>query len=249
MESLRQSTLLKIYHKLFDFFGPQHWWPGETRCEIIVGAILTQNTNWGNVQKALNNLKEAHVLDFRSLKEIPTKRLAALIRSAGYFNVKAERLKNFVDFLFKEYGGHLPRMAREELDVLRVKLLSVKGVGPETADSILLYAFQKPSFVVDAYTKRIFYRHNWLEGQDYHETKHLFEQGLAPDQKLFNEYHALIVRLGKEFCKPTPVCAECPLRGFHYDLKNKCSVCHRALNYITKGKGRAGHLLRCNQCA
>ena len=208
------KTLKQIYKTLFKKFGPQHWWPGETPFEVIVGAILTQNTNWGNVEKAIRNLKEADVLSPGALHKIPAARLAALIKPAGYFNVKARRLKNFMDFLFTGYQGDIKKMANERLSDLRVKLLSVNGVGPETADSILLYALNKPVFVVDAYTKRILYRHGLVEHDtDYHKLQAQFISHLKPDVRMFNEYHALIVHLGKHFCKPKPLCATCPLRG------------------------------------
>jgi len=206
--------LKKIYKTLFKYYGPQSWWPAETRFEVIVGAILTQNTNWGNVEKALNNLKDNNYLAPGTLYSISSSHLASLIRPAGYFNIKAKRLKNFMTFLFKEYQGNFRKMVREDLSVLRRKLLGINGIGPETADSILLYAFDKPVFVVDAYTKRILSRHNIVDHKvDYHEVQDIFMQNLKQDVKLFNEYHALIVQVGKDFCKPKPRCEECPLKS------------------------------------
>jgi len=206
------KSLQRIYSRLYKKFGQQHWWPGETKFEIIIGAILTQNTNWGNVEKALSNLKKNRLLAPKSLKGITEKRLAGLIKPAGYFNVKARRVKNFMFFLFDEYQGSLAKMGRESTEGLREKLLSVNGVGPETADSILLYAFNKPIFVVDAYTKRIFSRHKIISpDSDYNSIQNKFMQNLKNDVKMFNEYHALIVRLGKEFCKTKPKCNTCPL--------------------------------------
>ena len=223
-------TLEKIYQRLFKHFGPQHWWPGETRIEIIVGAILTQNTNWGNVKKAIHNLKLKGKLSAQALYDIPVSELASLIRPAGYFNAKAKRLKNFIHYLFKEYDGALEKMAREPFEILRPKLLSVNGIGPETADSILLYAFAKPVFVVDAYTKRIFYRHNLSPLKaDYTTHQNIFMNTLEEDAQMFNEYHALLVNLGKDFCRPRPRCEECPLRDIRYSLVYKCQKCHRAL--------------------
>lgn len=205
--------LKDIYHKLYEFFGPQHWWPGERPFEIIVGAILTQNTNWQNVEKAITNLKEEKYLSPSGLKKIPIKKLAQLIRPSGYFNIKAHRLKEFIKFLFNEYKGSLAAMARENLAVLRKKLLGIKGIGPETCDSILLYALNKPIFVVDAYTKRILTRHNILDHNiSYHQIQELFMKNLPRSTRLFNEYHALFVKAGKEFCRKTPDCKTCPLK-------------------------------------
>ena len=203
-----------IYQKLYRSFGPQSWWPGDTPFEVIVGAILTQNSNWQNVAKAIDNLKEARVLTPQKLHSLPIDRLARLIRPSGYFNIKAKRLKSFLDFLFKNYQGKLEKMFVQPLDELRQEILSVKGVGPETADSILLYAGGYPIFVVDAYTKRIFSRQKLLsEDAGYHQVQELFTQSLKKDVQLFNEYHALIVRLGKDFCKKTkPKCEICPIK-------------------------------------
>lgn len=205
--------LLNIYHKLYKAFGPQHWWPGETPFEVIVGAILTQNTNWQNVEKAIDNLKKEKYLSPSGLKRISTKKLAQLIRPSGYYNIKAYRLKEFIKFLFSEYAGGLGRMAKDNLSSLRKKLLTVKGIGPETCDSILLYALNKPVFVIDAYTKRILERHNILDNHaTYHEIQELFMKNLTRNTRLFNEYHALFVRVGKEYCKKVPSCETCPLK-------------------------------------
>lgn len=207
-----QIPLNNIYRALFKLFGPQHWWPGNTEFEIIVGAILTQNTNWKNVEKAILNLKKARILTPQKLHPLSVSKLAQYIKPAGYFNVKAKRLKNFLDFLFAEYKGRLDLMEKEECSILRKKLLNVNGIGPETADSILLYAFNKPIFVVDAYTKRFMQRHKWTEERhDYHDIQNIFHAGLKTDQRYFNEYHALIVRLGKDFCRSTKKCEGCPL--------------------------------------
>jgi len=215
MSAHSKHSLLKIYTQLHTAFGPQHWWPGETRFEIIIGAILTQNTNWGNVERAINNLKAARVLNPKKLFSLPASRLAQLIRPAGYYNVKAKRLRNFLNLLFGEYQSSLTRMGKEPLPVLRQKLLGVNGIGPETADSILLYAFNKPTFVVDAYTKRFLSRHGLVAvDATYDEIQRIFLAQLTPDVKMFNEYHALIVRLGKDFCRPKPRCEQCPLYKF-----------------------------------
>src|SRR3989338_4197328 len=203
-----------IYEKLYRRFGPQAWWPGETPFEVIVGAILTQNTNWQNVESAINNLKKAKVLNPRKLYSLPLAKLARLIRPSGYYNIKARRLRSFLDFLFKNYGGSLKKMFSRDLDSLRRQILNVKGVGPETADSILLYAGGYPVFVVDAYTKRIFSRKKLIsENTGYHQAQGIFMRGIKKDAGLYNEYHALIVRLGKEICKKNnPKCETCPIR-------------------------------------
>ncbi|MCA9405487.1 MAG: endonuclease III domain-containing protein [Candidatus Omnitrophica bacterium] len=217
MGAFNKTILKNIYQRLFKTYGPQHWWPGETKFEIIVGAILTQNTNWQNVEKAIANLKQAQCLNPKALKNVKVSRLTAFIRPSGYFNIKAKRLKNFINFLFEEYDGNLSRMSREETGILRQKLLAVNGIGPETADSILLYAFDKPVFVVDAYTKRIFSRHHIVgAGEEYHSVQRVFTESLPADIPVYNEYHALIVRLAKDFCKTKPECAQCPLNAKKY---------------------------------
>ncbi|MDI6744895.1 MAG: endonuclease III domain-containing protein [Thermodesulfovibrionales bacterium] len=211
-DMLKNKELIKIYKRLYAAFGPQRWWPGDTPFEIAVGAILTQNTNWGNVEKAINNLKKEKVLSAKAIHNMPTKRLASLIRPAGYFNLKAKRLKAFINFLMNDYHGSMDRMKKEEMHSLRHKLLGVNGIGPETADSILLYALDKPVFVIDAYTKRVLSRHKILgHDESYEKFQGLFHSALKKDVKLFNEYHALFVRAGKMFCKPKPRCEECPL--------------------------------------
>ena len=197
-------------------FGPQGWWPGDTPFEVMVGAVLTQNTNWINVSKAINNLKKEDLLSFEKLHDLPVEVLAEKIKPAGYFNLKAARLKNLLDFIGKEYNGALEEMFALDIYSLREEILTVKGIGPETADSILLYAGNKPVFVVDTYTHRIFARHNIIaEEEGYYEIQEYFTLSLPEDVALFNEYHALIVRLGKEFCKKSkPLCSQCPLGEF-----------------------------------
>lgn len=207
-------SLFEMYRKLYQAFGPQHWWPGDTPFEIAVGAILTQNTNWGNVEKAIRNLKKNNALSAKVIHEIPPGKLAELIRPAGYFNVKAKRLKSFSGFLMNEYHGSMQRMQLGDMSTLREKLLGINGIGPETADSILLYALEKPVFVIDAYTKRVISRHGVMDyGKSYNEFQALFHSSLKKDLKLWNEYHALFVAVGKTFCKrQKPLCDECPLR-------------------------------------
>ena len=208
------KVLRRIYNLLYSSFGPRHWWPADTPFEVMIGAILTQNTAWTNVVRAINNLKENKLLTPKKLHEVNKERLAALIRTAGYFNIKSSRIKHFMNFLFSEYGGSLKKMFKENTYKLREKLLSVKGIGPETADSILLYAGERTVFVVDAYTKRILSRHGILNGNmDYNEVQAYFMARLPEDARLYNEFHALIVQTGKEFCRTKPICHKCPLKG------------------------------------
>jgi endonuclease-3 related protein len=213
VKSQGQKRLLKIYNRLFKHFGPQSWWPGETQLEICVGAILTQNTAWSNVEKAISNLKKENCMELGRLKEIKIKKLASLIKSSGYFNVKAERLKSFIDYFANHHRGNFKNLFKEKPEDVRHSLLSVKGIGPETADSILLYAGGVPIFVVDTYTKRIFYRLSLIvKTATYDEVQSFFMKNLPRKTNLYNEYHALIVMLGKHYCKPNPVCCPCPLK-------------------------------------
>lgn len=213
------EQLNEIYQILFEKFGPQHWWPGETCFEIITGAVLTQNTNWANVEKAIANLKSANLLTARGLYNLDASKLAELIKPAGYFNIKAKRLKNFLNWLFDNYDGQLTKLEELDTDRLRAELLGIKGIGPETADSILLYAFERPVFVVDAYTARIVCRHQLIDANvDYEQLRELFQSNLQQDYKLFNEYHALLVRTGKEFCKTRPKCSGCPLEQLPHTI-------------------------------
>ncbi|MBM4272876.1 MAG: endonuclease III domain-containing protein [Deltaproteobacteria bacterium] len=212
----RLVTLLEdLYEKLWQAFGPQGWWPGDTPFEVAVGAILTQNTNWTNVARVLDGLKEEGLMDSGRLREMPVAELARLLKPAGYYNIKAQRLRHFLDFLADTAGGSMEALARQELEHLRPALLRVKGIGPETADSILLYALNKPTFVVDAYTHRILSRHYLApENCTYEELRRLFMDSLPPEVPLYQEYHALLVRLGKEFCRPRPLCLTCPVKDW-----------------------------------
>jgi len=217
------NKVYEIYDMLLNHFGPQGWWPGDTPFEVMVGAVLTQNTNWVNVTKAIGNLKRESLLSFNKMHDLPVELLAEKIKPAGYFNLKARRLKNLLNFISEEYFGSIEDMFGEDTLSLREKILTVKGIGPETADSILLYAGNKPVFVVDTYTHRIFSRHNVIaEEEGYYEIQEYFTLSLPEDVGLYNEYHALIVRLGKEFCKKSkPLCSKCPLNdldGFTYPL-------------------------------
>ncbi len=216
---MNTEKLIQIYEVLYARFGPQDWWPGETTFEIIVGAILTQNTNWVNVEKAISNLKSGNCLAVDKLRNMDIGVLAELIRPAGYYNIKAKRLKNFIDHLCDNYDGGLEELGEIELGTLRESLLSVNGIGRETADSILLYAFEKPVFVVDAYTCRVIFRHELMENEaDYEQVREFFEDNLPQDAKLFNEYHALLVRVGKEYCRPKARCQGCPLENLPHSL-------------------------------
>jgi len=216
-KSAGSGLFLKIYERLFDNFGPQHWWPGETPFEVMVGAILTQNTNWQNVEKAINNIKKAGLLDPKKLL-VYKKRIPHLIRPSGFYQLKTKRLIEFLKYFVERYAGEIKNFADKDTESLRDELLSIKGIGPETADSILLYALNRPIFVVDAYTKRLLFRHKLIgDDADYYKIQKLFEENLPRDTRLYNEYHALIVRLGKEYCKKNePLCDICPL----YNLFN-----------------------------
>ena len=218
----RGNHFLDIYNSLFKHFGPQDWWPGETPFEVIIGAILTQNTSWDNVEKAIASLKASGKFTPEGLFKLQTDKLALLIKSSGYFNIKAKRLKNFLSFLFNDYEGNIDRLLKEDGHLLRHKLLNVNGIGPETADSILLYAAEYPIFVVDAYTNRIFSRHGYIPADaTYHQIQELFVGNLPKDIQLYNEYHALIVRVGKELCRKTPRCNSCPIEyDLHKNAKN-----------------------------
>ena len=207
-----QARLVEVYRRLRRRYGHASWWPGQTALEVCVGAILTQNTAWINVEKALARLKARGLLSYRGLSRLPPSRLAPLIRSSGTFNVKARRLAAFLRFLGREYGGRVSDMARERPRALRSKLLAVHGIGPETADSIALYAAGAPLFVVDAYTRRVFTRLGFLEGGEaYDEVQRFFMRALPCDAALFGDYHAQIVRLGKDVCRTRPRCSACPL--------------------------------------
>ena len=210
------ETLRQYYEAMSERLGPMRWWPARTPFEVIAGAILTQNTAWGNVERAIGNLRRERLLTARALERVPQGKLARLVRSSGYFRQKAKKLKAFVKFLREEYGGSLTKMFRTPTKELREKLLAVHGIGPETAESILLYAGERAVFVVDAYTKRILERHRLVgEKAGYEEVRALFEKNLSPDVRLWNEFHALIVNVGKNWCgKKEPRCEECPLKEF-----------------------------------
>ena len=224
------NNLLKIYTLLYRHFSPQHWWPvtkkGELtpkyhknielnekqKLEIIFGAILTQNTNWKNAEKAIVNLNKNNLIDAQKIIRIEEDMLAEIIKSSGYHNQKAKKLKNFCDFLLKNYEGKLTTLFKNNINELRKQLLNINGIGPETADSIILYASKKPIFVIDAYSKRILGRTGFKE-ETYDELQELFMNSLPNSEKLFNEYHALLVELGKNICKKNPLCEKCPIKS------------------------------------
>jgi endonuclease-3 related protein len=207
--------LERYYRRLLKAYGPQHWWPADSRFEIMIGAILTQNTAWRNVERAVANLKQEGLMTPGALDRVTWSRLAKMIRPSGYFRVKAGRVKAFVRFLIQQYEGDLKLMMSEPIGILRSKLLSVKGIGPETADSILLYAGDVPVFVIDAYTRRVLSRHRLMSSKvSYDQLQRFFMDHLQPRADLYNEYHALLVKVGKEHCKPTPACQGCPLKVY-----------------------------------
>jgi len=207
-----KRALPDIYQRLLGRFGPQHWWPADEPFEVIVGAILTQSAAWGNVERAIVNLRGVGALSPRALRELPRPKLAALIHPCGYYNAKALKLKAFALWLGNHYDDDLDRLFALDADDLRQQLLAVHGVGPETADSIILYAAGKPVFVIDAYTRRIISRLGLApEKEGYAAYQKFFMENLPPDAKLFNEYHALLVCLGKNVCRRQPLCAECCL--------------------------------------
>lgn len=227
-----RDQLLEIYRLLFERFGPQHWWPGEpatarprlavavpgTPFEVIVGAILTQNTSWTNVAKAIANLKIAGALEPATLHEMDPAELEKLIRPAGYFRLKAKRLHHLTQWLFDRYEGSLERLDEIDARRLREELLEISGIGPETADSILLYGLKRPVFVVDTYTARVAVRHGLIEPDiTYDQLQDLFQSNLDPDEQFFNEFHALLVHVGKEYCRPTALCPSCPLNPLPHD--------------------------------
>ncbi len=217
-QKIDRERLMDVYARLFARFGPQGWWPAETPFEVCLGAILVQNTSWTNAARAIANLKSEGLLRESALRGVCRSRLARLIRPARFFNVKAERIENFVSYLHEYHGGEVENLLRLPTGELRERLRALEGVGLETADAILLYAAGRTVFVVDAYTKRIFsrlghFRESKNAGKDYLALQKALTEHLPRDAALFNEYHALIVRLGHTCCRPKPRCGECPLRA------------------------------------
>jgi len=208
----RQAELYTIYTTLQDAYGSRNWWPAESPFEVIIGAILTQNTSWKNVEKAIGSLKREKLLSPERLARAPDNRLARLIRPSGYFNQKTRKLKAFLSYFNTKYHGEIALMIKEKRDVLRDELLNIFGIGEETADSILLYALGKTSFVIDAYTRRILSRIGFdTNGWSYSELKAWVEERIPRETAVYNEFHALLVHHGKHFCKKKPACADCVL--------------------------------------
>ena len=206
------SNAHRVYERLAGELGGQGWWPGESPFEVLVGAVLVQNTAWKNVEQAIGNLREEDLLEPVRLLAVPVEELEELIRPAGYYRLKTKRLRNLLEFVVEEYGGSLEAMAEVDTETLRGQLLAINGIGPETADSILLYALEKPVFVVDTYTQRIFSRHGWVSNEtDYHQLQEHLVGELPRDVQLYNEMHALLVNVGHHFCRKTPKCEGCPL--------------------------------------
>ena len=213
-ERYLEARLLDLYHRLLDRYGPQGWWPGDGPLDVVIGAILTQSAAWTNVERAIANLKAAGCWSLEAIHQQTQDDLAAIIRPSGYFNAKARKLKAFAEHVHLHHSGHLEALLSQDIVQLRAELLSIHGIGPETADDIVLYAAGKPSFVIDAYTRRIVQRLGVLseEGrQDYATYQGLFHENLPRDPVLFNEYHALLDRHAKEACAKTPRCAGCCL--------------------------------------
>jgi endonuclease-3 related protein len=211
----RKELLHEVYDRLFAFFGPLRWWPAETPFEVILGAILTQNTAWKNVATAIGNLRRHDLLSFERLCGLSAQEIAPFIRSSGYYNEKAKKIKIFCTHILTKWDGGLGEFLAQDIESLRTDLLAIRGIGPETADSIVLYAAFKPSFVVDKYTYRIFSRHGWVgESISYEELREYFMGAMDSDVPRFQEFHALLVRTGHLYCRKTAVCQSCPLNVF-----------------------------------
>lgn len=214
----RRETIRTIHDRLLRAFGPQNWWPAETPLEVVVGAILTQNTAWRNVERAILALRSNGLLDWAELRDIDVDTLGELVRPSGTYRVKARRLKAFIDRLWSDHAGRLDELLSGDLETVRRRLLSIHGVGPETADAILVYAANRPSFVVDAYTKRILRRHGVIPANaGYGTVRAWFHDALPSDAAMFNEYHALLVELGKRHCRTQAICDGCPLAELPHD--------------------------------
>lgn len=228
------KALGNIFDLLLAAYGPQRWWPADSATEVVIGAILTQNTAWSNVERAIHNLKKTQCLDFSALRDISPERLGELIKPSGTYRVKAKRLKSFVDYLWRHHDGSLEAMLNGDLHTTRRRLLSIHGIGPETADAILLYAGQQPTFVIDTYTRRLLRRHFFIDvakvarssdrgsgppaaRSDYESVRQLFHRCLPADAKLFNEYHALLVEVGKRHCRTKADCQACPLTKLRHN--------------------------------
>lgn len=216
----RRTLIEEVFERLLAAHGPQNWWPADTPFEVIVGAILTQNTAWRNVKQAIGKLRELDLMSPQSISNLSLPELASIIRSSGYYNQKARKVMAFCEYLGREWQGDLDAFLSQDSDKLRTELLSLHGIGPETADSIVLYAAGQPSFVVDAYTYRIFHRHGWVpEVIGYEDLRTFFMEAMEPDVGLFQEFHALLVRTGHLYCRRKPACTSCPLDGWQGDQR------------------------------
>ncbi|HQN19237.1 MAG TPA: endonuclease III domain-containing protein [Syntrophobacteraceae bacterium] len=214
----RRKLIRGVFDRLFSALGPQYWWPADTPFEVIVGAILTQNTAWRNVKQAIGRLRESNLLTGEAINAVSLQDLASLIRSSGYYNQKARKLKAFCEHVQNHWQGRLNDFLSQDMENLRAELLGLHGIGPETADSIILYAAGQPSFVVDAYTHRIFHRHGWVpEAVQYEDLRSYFMEALEPDPAMYQEYHALLVRTGHLYCRRKPTCGSCPLHEWEQD--------------------------------
>lgn len=228
-----KRILPDIYDRLFARYGPQHWWPAKTPFEVIVGAILTQSAAWKNVEKAIEHLEQAGALRPDALRKLPQDELAALIHACGYYNVKARKLKAFAGWLGEEYNDDLDGLFGQGAAELRQKLLDVYGIGEETADSIMLYAGNKPAFVIDAYTRRIISRLGLApRNNSYAVYRRLFTDNLPADAQLFNEYHALLVKLAKETCRARPLCRQCCLNPAGKDAAGELFPCAESVRAL-----------------
>lgn len=206
------TTTQHVFQQLLEALGPQHWWPGESPVEVMVGAVLVQNTAWKNVERAMDNLREADLLSPQKLFAAATDELEDLIRPAGYFRQKTKRLRGLMHFVVQQYGSSIDAMRAADRQLLREQLLAQHGIGPETADAILLYALEKPAMVVDTYTHRIFARHGWVGYDiDYHQLQQHLVDELPAEVAIYNEMHALLVNVGHHHCRKTPRCEQCPL--------------------------------------
>ncbi len=208
----KHLRLIKIYKKLLENYGEQNWWPADSKLECAIGAILTQNTSWNNVEKAIINIKSVMDITIENLSVLSTNELSLLIRPSGFYNQKAKRIKRLIEFINNQYEGKIENMEHENLKSLRAGLLSINGIGPETADCILLYVVNKPVFVIDKYTYRLLYRHGFIVREtSYSEMQNLFMENLENRSGLFGEFHALIIEVGKNHCKKRAICEDCPI--------------------------------------
>ena len=220
MSKTVSQILRRMFGRLSAAYGPQHWWPAKTPTEVVVGAILTQNTAWKNVERAIDNLRDANCLTWPALRDVSARRLTDLVQPSGTYRIKAARLKAFVSTLWKDHAGSLKDILDGELKEARRRLLAIHGIGPETADAILLYAGGRPSFVIDAYTRRILRRHQLIDRQaSYAGVQQLFHRAFASDPAVYNEFHALLVAVGKRHCRTRARCDGCPLADMPHDAQ------------------------------